>query len=67
MVTATLSYRSGDTKFYIAEPKTPLESKLQHKSYTVENLFPFQTLQTRRTKTVGTSKVTTTILTDDNE
>ena len=39
MVTATLSYRSGDTKFYIAEPKTPLENKLQHKSYTVENLF----------------------------
>ena len=25
MVTATLSYRSGNTKFYIAEPKTPLE------------------------------------------
>ena len=39
MVTATLSYRSGNTKFYIAEPKTPLENKLQHKSCTVENLF----------------------------
>ena len=39
MVTATLSYRSGDTKFYIAEPKMPLENKLQHKSCTVENLF----------------------------
>ena len=26
MVTATLPYRSGDTKFYIAEPKTPLET-----------------------------------------
>ena len=39
MVTATLSYRSGDIKFYIGEPKTPLENKLQHKSYTVKNLF----------------------------
>ena len=39
MVTATLSYRSGNTKFYIAEPKMPLENKLQHKSCTVENLF----------------------------
>ena len=38
MVTATLSYRSGNTKFYIAEPKTPLENKLQYKSYTVGNL-----------------------------
>ena len=27
MVTATLFYRSGNTKFYIAEPKTPLEKK----------------------------------------
>ena len=57
MVTATLSYRSGNTKFYIAEPKTPLENKLQHKSCTVEN-YSFQTQQTRRTKTVG---VTTTM------
>ena len=39
MVTATLSYRSGNTKFYIAEPKTPLENKLQYKSCTVVNLF----------------------------
>ena len=66
MVTATLSYRSGNTKFYIAEPKTPLENKLQHKSCTVENLS-FQTQETRRTETVGTPKVTTTILTDDNQ
>ena len=39
MVTATLSYISGNTKFYIAEPKTPLENKLQYKSCTVESLF----------------------------
>ena len=67
MVTATLSYRSGNTKFYIAEPKTPLEKKTTAHELHSRKFISFQTQQTRRTKTVETSKITTTILTDDNE
>ena len=38
MVTATLIY-NNNTKFYIAEPKTPLENQSQYKSHIVRNLF----------------------------
>ena len=38
MVTATLPY-NNNTKFYIAEPKTPLDNQLQYKSHIVRNLF----------------------------
>ena len=31
MVTATLSYKTTNIKFYIAEPKTPLDNQLQYK------------------------------------
>ena len=39
MVTATLSYKTVRIKFYIAEPKTPLDNQLQYKSHIVKNLF----------------------------
>ena len=39
MVTATLSYKTTNIKFYIAEPKTPLDNQLQYKSHIVRNLF----------------------------
>ena len=39
MVTATLSDKTARIKFYIAEPKTPLDNQLQYKSHIVKNLF----------------------------
>ena len=66
MVTATLPYRSGDTKFYIAEPKTPLETNYSTRA-AQSKIYFFPDSTTRGTKTVGTSKVTTTILRGDNE
>ena len=39
MVTATLSYKTTNIKFYIAEHKMPLDNQLQYKSHTVRNLF----------------------------
>ena len=39
MVTATLSYKTTNIKFYIAEPKTPLDNQLQYKSHIVRKLF----------------------------
>ena len=38
MVTTTLPYKQN-IKFYIAEPKTPLDNQLQYKSHIVRNLF----------------------------
>ena len=38
MVTATLPY-NNNTKFYIAEPKMPLDNQLQYNSHIVRNLI----------------------------
>ena len=39
MVTATLPYKTTNIKFYIPEPKTPLDNQIQYKSHIVRNLF----------------------------
>ena len=33
------SLQNNNIKFYIAEPKTPLDNQLQYKSHIVRNLF----------------------------
>ena len=38
IVTAMLPYKQN-IKFYIAEPKMPLDNQLQYKSHIVRNLF----------------------------
>ena len=48
MVTATLSYKTARIKFYIAEPKTPLDNQLQYKSNIVKKFISLQAQQTRR-------------------
>ena len=40
MVNATLSYKTTNIKFYIAELKIPLDNQLQYKlSHIIRNLF----------------------------
>ena len=66
MVTATLSYRQEIPNFRCrtqdASRKQTTAQELHSRKF-----ISFQTQQTRRTKTVETSKITTTILTDDKE
>ena len=56
MVTTTLPYKTTITKFYIAEPKTPLDNQLQYKSHIVRNLF-LSRHKKPRTKKVGHPKL----------
>ena len=42
MVTATLSYKTTNIKFYIAEPKMPLDNQYSTHSHIVRNLFLYR-------------------------
>ena len=71
---SNLHYGNRDTllqirKYQILHCRTQDASRKQTTAQELHSrkFISFQTQQTRRTKTVGTSKVTTTILTDDNQ